>query len=108
MFAGGLVDLLVDRQESLTGSPVHLADELTTKCVDDASNGWRFSLTDEVEVQHALDSSWLQTIDEASCLVVEEGVFGKGAQRSAWGRESLNLVIGGHVWLVAIDSVCRT
>lgn len=90
----GLGDLLVDRQESLAGSPVHLAHELTTEGVDDTGNGWGSALADEVEIQHALDGTGLHAVDEASRLVVEKGVGGQRAQRPAGGSETGDVVVG--------------
>lgn len=89
-----LVNLLVDGQQSLAGSPIHLADELTTESVDDTGDRGLRALADEVEIEHALDGSGLKTVDEASRLVGEESVLGKRAQRSAWSRETLNVVVG--------------
>ena len=43
----------------------HFADELTAKCVDDTSDRRGFALADEVEVQHTLDSTRLQTTKPA-------------------------------------------
>ena len=107
VFGNGLADVLVDWQQSLAGTPVHLAHELTTECVDNTGNGGSCALADEVEVEHALDSSWLQTVNEASCLVVEEGVFGTRRERSAGSCESLDLVVGRQTsrCCSAIDSV---
>lgn len=59
MLGDGLADVLVDGQESLAGTPVHLADELTTESVDDTGYGRSGTLADEVEIEHALHSSWL-------------------------------------------------
>lgn len=39
----------------------HLADELTTEGVDDAGHGGRLALADEVEVEHALHGTGLQS-----------------------------------------------
>lgn len=94
MLANGLLGALVDREKSLAGAPVHLADELTTEGVDDTSDRGNLSLADEVEVKHALDSLGLQTVDETSRLGVEEGVRRSRAQRSAGSREAGDVVIG--------------
>ncbi|KAI6762874.1 hypothetical protein HG530_008854 [Fusarium avenaceum] len=88
-----LVNLLVDGQQSLAGSPVHLADELTAESVDNTGNGGLGSLANEVEIEHALDGSGLKTVDEASRLVGEESVLRKRAQRSAGSRETLDVVV---------------
>lgn len=85
---------LVDWEESLAGSPVHFGDELATESVDDAGNGWSFTLADEVEIQHSLDSSWLETVDEASGLVVEESLLMARAQWPGWSSEATDVVIG--------------
>lgn len=97
VLGNGLVDLLVDGQQSLAGAPVHLADELATKGVDDAGDGGRLSLADEVKVQHALDGSGLQTVDEASRLVREESVLGQRAEGSAGSSKALDVVVGRQV-----------
>jgi len=70
---------------------------LTAECVDDTGNGGSFALADVVEIEHTLDSLWLQTtvipsvqahselflqvysLNEASCLVVEEEVLARRA-----------------------------
>jgi hypothetical protein len=90
----GLVYILVDWQQSFTGSPVHLADELTTEGVNDACNGGCLALADEVEIEHALDGSRLQTVDKASCLFVEESVLSTRAQRSARSCKAADVVVG--------------
>lgn len=89
-----LVYILVNWQQSLAGSPVHLADELTAECVNDTCNGGGFSLADEIEVEHALYGSWLETINKTSRLVVEECVFGAWAQRSAGCCKTADVVVG--------------
>ncbi len=89
-----LLNRLVDWEESFGSSPVHLGHELTTEGVDDTSNGWGGTLADEVEIQHSLDSSWLETIDETSGLVVEESSLRVWTQRSAWSRKTTDVVIG--------------
>lgn len=43
------------------GWHVHFADELAAECVDDSGNGGLLALADEVKVEHALDSTGLQT-----------------------------------------------
>lgn len=104
MLGHGLVYILVDWQQSLTGSPVHLADELTTEGVDDACNGGCLALADEVEIEHALDGSGLETVNKASCLFVEESVLSTRAQRSAWSCEAADVVVGREAgtWSCAI------
>lgn len=89
-----LVYALVNWEQSLAGPPVHLADELSTKGIDDARNGWCGALADEVEIEHALHSSWLEAVHEASGLVVEEGVLSTRAQRTAGSSEAADVVIG--------------
>lgn len=106
MLAHGLLRRLVDGQQGLAGAPVHLADELTTEGVDDTGNRRGLALADEVEIQHALDGTGLETIDEASGLVIEESVRRKRAQRSAGSSETLDLVVGGEA-LGALGTVRR-
>lgn len=91
----------------------HFAHELATECVDDAGDGGRLALADEVEVEHALHGAGLQAavgavracpalystsggqilLDEASCLGVEERVGGGGAQWPTGSCETTNVVI---------------
>ena len=92
----------------------HFANELAAKGVDDAGNGGRLALADEVEVQHALYRTCLEaaaslsalhspsplaclvlhSLDEASCLGVEQVMLWLRAQRPARRGESLNVVVG--------------
>jgi hypothetical protein len=78
VLANGLVNRLVDGQQCLASAPVpawlsavflnlrrgawhaHFAHELAAECVDDAGDGRRLALADEVEVEHALDGTGLQ------------------------------------------------
>ena len=115
MLGNGLGDILVDREEGLAGTPVHLADELATKGVDDTSHGGSGPLADEVKVQHTLDGSGLHTtvgqlltmafrancaihhlLYEASCLVVEESV-GERREHTAGRVETGDVVVGRQV-----------
>lgn len=89
-----LLYALVNWQKGLAGSPVHLADELSTKGIDDARNGRCGALADEVEIEHALHGSWLETVHEASCLVVEESMLCARAQRPAGSNEASDVVVG--------------
>ena len=98
MLANGLFNLLVDRQQSLACAPVHLADKLAAESIDDAGDRRSFALANEVEVQHALDGTGLEAVDEASSLVVEESMLRERAQRSAGGSEALDLIIGGQAF----------
>lgn len=106
VLAHGLVNLLVDGQESLAGAPVHLANELSAESVDDTSDRGLLALADEVKVQHALDGSGLKTVDQASGLVGEKSVLGKRAQRSAGSRKSLNVVVGRQRAVCGVRSHC--
>lgn len=103
MLAESSLDLLVDWQQSLAGTPVHLADELSAEGIDDAGDGRGLALADEVEIQHALHSPRLETVNEASCLVVEESVRRQRAQRAAGSSKALDLVVGRQV-LAAIGT----
>lgn len=93
----GLLDVLVDGEQGLAGSPVHLADELTAESVDDTGHRGGLALANVVKVEHALDSLGLHAVDEASRLVVEEGVLGRRAQRTARSLEAADVVIGRRV-----------
>lgn len=81
---------------------LHFANELTTKSIDYAGHRGSCSLADEVKVEHALDSPWLKAVDQASCLVVEEGADVTGTQWARWSGEARDVVISG--WCSAIDS----
>ena len=106
---------LVDREESLGGAPVHLADELAAEGVNDTSDGRLLALADEVEVKHALDGLGLHSavaivsgilgvlytfcnegnlLDETSCLGVEELVVGLRSECSAGRGEACDVVVG--------------
>jgi len=96
----GLVHILVDWEQSLAGSPVHLADELSTEGIDDAGDGGGLALADEIEIEHALHSPRLEAVHKASCLVVEEGVLGTRAQRPAGSCEAADVVVGRKASIV--------
>lgn len=99
---------LVNWEEGLAGSPVHLGDELATEGVDDTGDGWGFTLADEVEIQHSLDSSWLETINEASGLVVEESLLTTWTQWPGWSSEAADVVVGVSAagrWRKAVGAV---
>lgn len=121
MLGHGLLDILVDREEGLAGTPVHLADELTTEGVNNTRYGRSGALADEIEVEHALHGSGLHTTDlllvshvevgeespeshdllhEASCLVVEKAVLG-GREDTARRGETGDVVVG------RLDAVAR-
>jgi len=68
----GLLNLLVDGEESLLSTPVHLGNELTTERVDHTSNRGGLSLADEIKVKHALAGTGLEAVDKGTSLVVEE------------------------------------
>jgi len=131
VLGNGLADVLVDGQQSLAGSPVpvsplavflqmlivawhaHFAHELAAECVDDTGDRGLLALADEVEVEHALhgtglqsardavraalsriDSRWGLLLDEASCLRVEEGVCGGRAHWAAGSCKTADVVVG--------------
>lgn len=111
MLGHGLLNILVDGEKGLAGTPVHLADELTTEGVDNTRYGRSGALADEIEVEHALHGSGLHTTDlllvshvevreesqdllhEASCLVVEKAVLG-GREDTARRGEAGDVVVG--------------
>jgi len=78
---------------------------LTAEGVDDARYRGSRSLANEVEIEHALDGTWLETIDEASGLVVEEGVGREGAQRSARSSEAADVVVSRQRRLLAVGAI---
>ncbi len=86
---------LVDGQQGLAAVPQYiLLTNWPPKGVDDAGHGGGFSLADEVKIEHALDSSGLETVDEASGLLVEESVSRERAQRPAGSCEAADVVVG--------------
>src|SRR5277367_2555189 len=85
--------------QSFLGSPVLFENELSTKGVDNTGNGWSLPSTDEIKIQHALDSFGLQSVDESTRILIEEFVLESRELRSrsrlcGRGRESFNAIIG--------------
>lgn len=93
MFGDGLGDVLVNGEEGFAGTPVHLADELAAKGVDDTGDGGvlRLQMKSKSSIpwtalgcipllKSVLTSDPLgyfvlvDLLYEASCLVVEESV----------------------------------
>jgi hypothetical protein len=67
----GLLQAGVDREESLLGSPVGLLDVVATKGVDRGSDGGGLTTAREVEVEHALDGTGMETVDEGAGVGIE-------------------------------------
>jgi hypothetical protein len=89
---GGLGEGGVDGEEGLLCAPVELLDVVSAEGVDHRSDGGSLSAAREVEVEHALDGSGLETEDEGSGGFVEGSV-----RRSTGGRlglESDDVVVG--------------
>src|ERR1700733_8939256 len=85
--------------QSFLGSPVLFENELSTEGVDDTGNGWSLPSTDEIKVQHALDSFGLQSVDESTRILIEEFVLesrelGSGSRLCGRRRESFDPIIG--------------
>lgn len=60
-------------------------------------------LTDKVKIQHALASSWLQSIDKCAGLRVEEGVL---SWWRPWARrcaKTTNIVVRSKVFALALS-----
>lgn len=93
---------------------------LSAKRVNDTCNGRSFTLADEVEVEHALHGSclesavllsalhshhlspssrWMDSLHETSRFGVEKCVRRSWAQRAAGRNESLDVVVGREAWL---------
>lgn len=90
----------------------HFANELTAEGVDDTGNGGSATLANEVEVEHTLHSArlhtaisgqlmflqraieWNYSLDEASCLGVEESVLFEGAEEARGRVEAGDVVVG--------------
>jgi hypothetical protein len=83
---------------------------LATKSVYNASEGRGLAFADEVEIEHALNSSWLHAaahfvrngivlasgsvLDEASCLLMEQSVRGRRTQRATRRSKASDIVVG--------------
>jgi hypothetical protein len=105
VLAGCLLDFLVDGQQCLAGTPVHLADELTAEGVDDTGDGRLLALADEVEIEHTLNGPGLEAVDEASGLLTEKSMLRERAEGPARGSETLDVIVGGEAALCAIGAV---
>ena len=64
----------IHRQQRLLGSPIELLDVVTTKGVDHSRDTGRLPSAGIVKVQHALDRTRLETIDERTRVSVERAV----------------------------------
>ena len=80
---------------------LHLLNELSTESVDDTGDRRSGTLADKVKVKHALDSTGLHAVDEASRFWVEEQVLWVWAGRSRWSSKAANVV----VWLLTTVTV---
>ena len=67
----GLLQPSVDRQKGLLRSPVELLDVVSTEGVNHGSDGRRLASTRVVKVEHALDGTGLETVDERAGLSIE-------------------------------------
>ena len=93
MLLGGLSDGSVDGKESLLCTPVELLDVVTSEGVDHGSDRGSLPSAREVEVEHSLDSSRLETVDEGSSGLVEGSVVGSSGGGGG-GVESNDVVSG--------------
>lgn len=127
----GLSNVLIDGQEGLAGTPVpvdciscciivyqlnwlllHLADELTTKGVDDTRYRWGATLADEVKVEHALHGSGLHATGSGQSCAIECAQRLSEVQRT---RQSIVSYCGkecvregtAHDWEGRNDGCCR-
>lgn len=99
----GLTDGGVDGKESFLGTPVELLNVVTTEGVDHSSDGRNLSTAREVEVEHALDSTGLETKDEGPGVLVE-GSEPRSSARDRLSVEPNNLVVGLLSAAVSLDS----
>lgn len=67
----GLLQAGVDGEESLLGTPVEFLDVVATEGVDHSSDGGGLTTAGVVEVQHTLDSTGLETVDEGAGVGIE-------------------------------------
>src|ERR1700709_754323 len=88
----------------LQSANLHLAHELAAKGVDDAGHRRSLPLADEVEIEHALHSSWLETAVHrhvrkvANVAIFREPYYTKHrvfAWKSMWSAGGLNGLEGG-------------
>lgn len=56
----------------------HFADELTAECVDDTGDRGRLALADEVEVEHALHGTGLQSAVDMLLVACPAAAFVAG------------------------------
>jgi len=89
---GGLSDGSVDGEEGLLCTPVELLDVVTSEGVDHGSDRGSLPSAREVEVEHSLDSSRLETVNEGSSGLVEGSV---GRSSGGGGGVESNDVVSG-------------
>jgi hypothetical protein len=87
----GFLDRGVDGKESLFGAPVEFLDVVAAEGIDHRRDGGVLTPAAVVEVEHALDSTRLETIHERAGVGVEWSV--SGASRGVH-VEVYNLVVG--------------
>ena len=74
MLGDGVLHASVDWKEGLFGTPVELLNVMTAKGIDHSSYGGSRATTRVIEVEHSLNSTGLQTIDERAGVSIEWSV----------------------------------
>jgi len=72
----GVLDRSVDGKESLIGAPVEFLDVVAAEGIDHRRDGRILTAATVVEVEHALDSTRLETVHERAGIGVEWSVSG--------------------------------
>lgn len=93
MLLDSLSDRGVDGEEGFLCTPVELLDVVTSEGVDHGGDRRRLSSAREVEIEHALDGSGLETVDKRSGGLVEGPVRGSSGGIGG-GVESDDVVSG--------------
>jgi hypothetical protein len=107
----GLLERGVDGQEGLFGSPVELLDVVATEGVDHGSDGGSLATARVVKVQHALDGTGLETIDERAGVSIEwpergagSGALGVEVDEKVGGLSALSIGVDRTQSIVGLTS----
>ena len=102
MLCDSLRESGINREESLLRSPVELLDVMSTEGIDHGSNTWGAPSTRIIKVQHPLDSTGLQSIDQAAGGIIERPVP-RSRTRLALLIKTDDLVVGLDAGSVGAD-----
>ncbi|KAF9238193.1 hypothetical protein BU15DRAFT_62607 [Melanogaster broomeanus] len=96
---------------SLPGAPVEFLDVVPAKGANHRGNGRTGTFTRKVEVQHALDSARLETVDEAAPVSVEGSIRGTSGRMAVLTRgavEADDNVVGLEISPLHSQTYSRT